>query len=230
MYNLLQQSVTRHHVFMGFVWYCTEEMFSQTALYSWTVVSTEWVLIYCIIRPAETYRLHVYGWSCKTSQDLKKWRQLRPTLKYRPNKKKCPSWGSEGKPKHFRLGRIWDKVHKPKIQNTSRSCWLVRFQVLTAASMMFRVVFWDILPCKIIVDRRFRGAYCLHRHGWSLIMEAVCTSETSVDNHFTRQYIPEDNSEHYLLTCLRQATSTQNTHMAELTECLTRRNVLLHVC
>jgi hypothetical protein len=23
--------------------------------------------------------------------------------------------------------------------------------------MMFRVVFWDILPCKMIVDRRFRG-------------------------------------------------------------------------
>jgi hypothetical protein len=29
----------------------------------------------------------------------------------------------------------------------------VRFQVLTAASMMFRIVFWDVLPCKIIVDR-----------------------------------------------------------------------------
>jgi hypothetical protein len=28
-----------------------------------------------------------------------------------------------------------------------------------------------------------------------LMMEAVRTSETSVDNHFTRQYIPEDNSE-----------------------------------
>jgi hypothetical protein len=28
----------------------------------------------------------------------------------------------------------------------------VRFQVLTAASMMFRAVFWDILPCKMIVD------------------------------------------------------------------------------
>jgi hypothetical protein len=38
----------------------------------------------------------------------------------------------------------------------------VRFQVLTAASMMFRAVFWVILPCKMIVDRRFRGAYCLH--------------------------------------------------------------------
>jgi hypothetical protein len=31
--------------------------------------------------------------------------------------------------------------------------------------MMFRVVFWDILSCKMIVDRRFRGAYCLHHHG-----------------------------------------------------------------
>jgi hypothetical protein len=30
----------------------------------------------------------------------------------------------------------------------------VRFQVLTAASMMFRVVFWVVLPCKMIVDRR----------------------------------------------------------------------------
>jgi len=42
----------------------------------------------------------------------------------------------------------------------------VRFQVLTAASMMFRVVFWDVLSCKMIVDRRFRGAYCLHYQGW----------------------------------------------------------------
>jgi hypothetical protein len=40
-----------------------------------------------------------------------------------------------------------------------------RFQIFTAASMMFRVVFWDLLPCKIIVDRRFRGAYLLHHGG-----------------------------------------------------------------
>jgi hypothetical protein len=34
--------------------------------------------------------------------------------------------------------------------------------------------------------------------GWSsLMMEAVRTSETSVDNNFTLQYIPEDNSEHH---------------------------------
>jgi hypothetical protein len=43
----------------------------------------------------------------------------------------------------------------------------VRFQVLTAVSMMFRIVFWDVLPCKIIVDRHFRGVYCLHHQGWS---------------------------------------------------------------
>jgi hypothetical protein len=38
----------------------------------------------------------------------------------------------------------------------------VRFHVLTAASMKFRFVFWDVLPCKIIVDRRFRNTCCLH--------------------------------------------------------------------
>jgi hypothetical protein len=34
----------------------------------------------------------------------------------------------------------------------------------------------------------------------SLMMEAVRTSETSVDNHFTRQYNPEDSSEHQIKT------------------------------
>jgi hypothetical protein len=31
---------------------------------------------------------------------------------------------------------------------------------------MFRIVFWDVLPCKMIVDRRFRGAYCLNHQAW----------------------------------------------------------------
>jgi hypothetical protein len=44
----------------------------------------------------------------------------------------------------------------------------------------FRIVFWDVLPCKIIVDRRF-------------------------NNYFTRQYIPEDNSEilNFILAAVR---------------------------
>jgi hypothetical protein len=45
--------------------------------------------------------------------------------------------------------------------------------------MMFRVVFWDILPCKIIVD-----------------------------SNFTWQYIPEDNSEHQKLRMLQIVTET----------------------
>jgi hypothetical protein len=31
----------------------------------------------------------------------------------------------------------------------------------------------------------------------ALMMEAARASETSVDNYFTRHYIPEDNSEHH---------------------------------
>jgi hypothetical protein len=38
-----------------------------------------------------------------------------------------------------------------------------RFQVLTAASMKFRL-FWDVAQCSHVeVNRRFRGAYCLHQ-------------------------------------------------------------------
>jgi hypothetical protein len=58
---------------------------------------------------------------------------------------------------------------------------------------MFRFVFWDVLPCKIIVDRRFRGTGCLHLQ--ALMMEAARISETSVDNYFTLQYKSEDKSE-----------------------------------
>jgi hypothetical protein len=43
------------------------------------------------------------------------------------------------------------------------------------------------------------------------MMEAVRTSETSVDNHFTRQYIPEDNSEHQtVIVEVRSETSVDN--------------------
>jgi hypothetical protein len=39
----------------------------------------------------------------------------------------------------------------------------VRFQVFVAASMKV-TFFWDIAPCSLVeVDRRFRGAYCLHK-------------------------------------------------------------------
>jgi hypothetical protein len=48
------------------------------------------------------------------------------------------------------LERIWEEAGElRKTVNSSRSRY-VRFQVLTAAGMMFRAVFWDILPCKMM--------------------------------------------------------------------------------
>jgi hypothetical protein len=40
------------------------------------------------------------------------------------------------------------------------------------------------------------------------MMEAVRTSETSVDNHFTWQYNPEDSSEHRVKVTLYSGTKT----------------------
>jgi hypothetical protein len=85
------------------------------------------------------------------------------------------------------------------------------------------------VPCKIIVDRRFRGTFCLHHQGdeyrekllstdvsevrsASIIPdEAARTYETSVDNYFTRQYIPEDNYE--LHTRRREYLKSYSTNM-----------------
>jgi hypothetical protein len=49
----------------------------------------------------------------------------------------------------------------PRVQMS----YLLRFQVLMAANMKFRV-FWDVAPCSYVkVDRIFRCAYCLHNQG-----------------------------------------------------------------
>jgi hypothetical protein len=45
-------------------------------------------------------------------------------------------------------------------------------------------------------------------------MKAVRTSETSVDNHFTRQYIAEDNSEHH--TRRRELEISQGTYWTQV--------------
>jgi hypothetical protein len=84
--------------------------------------------------------------------------------------------------------------------------------------VMKSTIFWDITPrSPLIVNRRFGGTYCLHLQGrknkpskkpachllshWflaqlifsTLKMEAICSSETSVDTQWTtRRYIPED--------------------------------------
>jgi hypothetical protein len=54
--------------------------------------------------------------------------------------------------------------------------------------------YWDIVLRSLIeVNRRFRDAYCPHHESdEALIMETVCTSESSVYfNETIRCYIPE---------------------------------------
>jgi hypothetical protein len=73
-------------------------------------------------------------------------------------------------------------------------------------------IFWDITPCSpFSVNRRFGGPYRRQRRGRknklskkpglkqvvSLKMEAICSSETSVDTQrTTRRYIPENGDLH----------------------------------
>jgi hypothetical protein len=51
------------------------------------------------------------------------------------------------------------------------------------------IVFWVIAPYSLIeVDRRFGGAYCLHRQGY----EVVSTSETSVSFYRLHDAVSEN--------------------------------------
>jgi hypothetical protein len=53
---------------------------------------------------------------------------------------------------------------------SSKLYYYVRFQVLTTA-IMKTVVFWDVAACSLVeIDRRFRGAYCLHH--WCVLVSA----------------------------------------------------------
>jgi hypothetical protein len=89
----------------------------------------------------------------------------------------------------------------------------VGFKVLTPV-VMKSFVFWDITPYNSLnFNRRFRGTRCLHLQGkilslaracyelhsdllacsWTVEMDPICFSETSVDfQRTTRRYIPED--------------------------------------
>jgi hypothetical protein len=73
--------------------------------------------------------------------------------------------------------------------------------------VMKSTIFWDITLCsRLSVNRRFGWTYRLQNSACHLLsrgfpaqlifstlkMEAICSSETSVDTQTTRRYIPED--------------------------------------
>jgi hypothetical protein len=65
----------------------------------------------------------------------------------------------------------------PQVSCSSEIFWLLWFRFNSHCEkqnpFMFTIVFWDVLPCKIIVDRRFRGTYCLHHQGSTSQMTIV---------------------------------------------------------
>jgi hypothetical protein len=73
---------------------------------------------------------------------------------------------------------------------------LIKMKVL--GNMKIRS-YWDIAPCSLGLDQRFRGSYSIHHQGGdisrcrmiTLMMETVRRSETSVySNETARLYIP----------------------------------------
>jgi hypothetical protein len=72
---------------------------------------------------------------------------------------------------------------------------VVRFQVLTVASMKM-IVFWDAVPCSLIKpDRHFGGAYCLHHQGDSrLYFDVVQQSgnQASLPSFFSKRVAIQD--------------------------------------
>jgi hypothetical protein len=46
---------------------------------------------------------------------------------------------------------------------------------------LFRAVFWGVLPCKMIGDRRFRGATCHNHQGTKIILHGRTTQKTALN-------------------------------------------------
>jgi hypothetical protein len=83
---------------------------------------------------------------------------------------------------------------------------IVGFEAFTVVVMKI-IIIWDVTPCSLLsCNRRFGGTYRLHLQGRRLLvlaeiisstlkMEAICSSETSVETQqTTRRHIPEDDT------------------------------------
>jgi hypothetical protein len=71
--------------------------------------------------------------------------------------------------------------------------------------IMFRAVFWVVLPCKLIVDRRFRG---------------TCNPEDSSEHHTRRRENLKSQIEHLLQPRTNKATNVYNNRGTYQLNCL----------
>jgi hypothetical protein len=101
---------------------------------------------------------------------------------------------TEDRRKILCLCRVLNLDH-PVVQPVARHCtdWATRLTnilIIYPKKKLIKEFLWDFKFSR-------RRVWCSElSSGLSLMMEAVRTSETSVDNHFRRQYNPEDSSEH----------------------------------
>jgi hypothetical protein len=101
--------------------------------------------------------------------------------------------------------------HRKHISATEPSReYYVRFEVFTTVTVK-NAVFWNVTPCSSFKNRRFGGSYRIHQSELrsvlqsllaanvvpsslivtALMMEAICSFETSIPTTATRCYIPE---------------------------------------
>jgi hypothetical protein len=72
---------------------------------------------------------------------------------------------------------LWEKPVPVPVWPSRIPPWLIRARSRGSAVRAgeFRIVFWDVLPCKIIVDRRFRGTCYLHHQEWVILDDGGST-------------------------------------------------------
>jgi hypothetical protein len=80
------------------------------------------------------------------------------------------------------LGKVTISKRMMRTQNLKKTNQNIRSKISVSVEGEHETtVYWDLAPCSLVVDRRFRDEYNLHYQGLIVLtMQAVRKSETSV--------------------------------------------------